>query len=249
MNNEEIFSATEDTKLKKFLTGGKVYSQLAVAIVSALVVVLTVAGLVNIYSNVKQAENIKNLTGLDVKGDLDGQYVIGNAYKFLAKLGYIADSEKAADYFYYLMYIDAADGEQYLTLIQAPRAMDESLRLVIEGFLNYAGSYSGDPNETYTGAGIEDMTGRFKKMSSSEQSIFSSGVSALGLYNEETVNYTLKIGMLPKKSDTVGYWFILVPFSAALIVSTILFLYGLKLERAREEAAKSPYPYLNRKKK
>lgn len=249
MKNEEIFSETEDTKLKQFLRGGRVYSQLAVAIVSALVVILTVSGIVSVNSNVKEAQNLQNLTGLDVNRNLDGQYISGSAYKFLAKLGYIAESEKAATHFYYLMYTDAADGEQYLTLVQAPKEMDSSIEQIIDGFLKYAGEYASDPNASYTGAGLDSVSGRFKNMSSQESSIFSSGISTLGLYQEKTINYTLKLGPLPKSSDTVGYWFIAVPFGTALVVSLILFLYGLKLERMREEANKSPYPYLNRKNK
>lgn len=249
MKNEEIFSETEDTKLKQFLTGGRVYSQLAVAIISALVLILTVAGIINIYSNVKEAENLKNLTGLDVSGDLNGQYISGSAYKFLAKLGYIAESEKAATHYYYLMYTDAADGNQYLTLVQAPKEMDANLELVIDGFLDYVGKYTNDSSAAYTGAGLDTVSGRFKNMTSQEESMFSSGISKLGLYQEKTIGYTLKLGALPKKSDTIGYWFVAVPFGAAFIVSLILFLYGLKLEKLREEANKSPYPYQNRKKK
>lgn len=248
MKNETIFSETEDTKLKQFLTGGRIYSQLAVAIISVLVVILTMAGMISIYSNVKEAENVQNLTGLDVDRDLNGQYVQGRAYKFLAKLGFIAESEKAASHFYYLMYTDAADGDQYLTLIQAPREMDESLERIIDDFLAYAESYASDPG-AYPGANLESVSGRFKNMTSQERSLFSSGISTLGLYQEKTVDYTLKLGAMPKKSDTIGYWFIAVPFCAALVVSTILFFYGLRLERLREEANKSPYPYQNRKKK
>ena len=249
MKNEDIFSETEDTKLKQFLTGGRIYSQLAVAIISALVFILTVAGMINVYSNVKESQNLKNLTGLDVSGDLNGQYVEGSAYKFLTKLGYIAESEKAATHFYYLMYTDAADGEQYLTLVQAPKEMDASLQSIISTFLDYVGDYAADPESIYRGSGLDSVTGRFKTMSSQEASMMSSGISALGLYQERTVNYTLKLGALPKKSDTVGYWFVAIPFGAALIVSLILFFYGLKLENMRYEANKSPYPYQNRKKK
>ena len=243
--NDVIFSETEDTKLKQFLTGGRVYSQLAVAIISALVLILTVSGIVSIYSNCKEAENLQNLTGLDVTRNLEGQYVQGSAYKFLAKLGYIAESERAATHFYYFMYIDAADGEQYVTLVQAPKEMDSSINSVIDSFLAYAQN----PDSGYTGGAFEDMSGRFKKMSSQESEIMSSGISALGLGRERRINYTLKIGVLPKKTDSLGYWFIAVPFGVAFIVSLILFLYGTKLENMRAEANKSPYPYQNRKKK
>ena len=249
MNNDAIFSETEDTKLKQFLTGGRVYYMLAVAIISALVVLLTGAGIIGIYANCREAENLQPLTGLNVSRDLEGQYVQGNAYKFLAKLGYIAESEAAATHYYYFMYVDAADGEQYITLVQAPKDADSSIQQVITGFLDFVGKYSADPETGYTGAAFEDMSGRFKKMSSQESSMMSSGISALGLNQEKRLNYTLKIGALPKKSDSVGYWFIAVPFCAALIVSVILFIYGLKLESKRAEANKSPYPYQNRKKK
>ena len=249
MKKEEIFSETEDTKLKQFLTGGRVYSQLAVAIITGIVFLLTVAGMIGVYSNAKQAKNVVNLTGLDVNRDLNGQYIEGSAYKFLAKLGYIADSEKAATYFYYLMYTDAADGNQYLTLVQAPKEMNESLESIIDTFLSYVSSYAADPESIYMGSGLENVTGRFKNMSSQEKSIMSSGISALGLGRERTIDYTLKLGPLPKKTDTVGYWFVAVPFGIALVVSLILFFYGLKLENMRYEANKSPYPYQNRKKK
>ncbi len=245
MKNDEIFSETEDTKLKQFLTGGRVYSQLAVAIISALVLILTFSGIFGIYSNVSQAKNVKDITGLDVSKDLDGQYVSGAAYKFLAKLGYIAESDRAATHYYYLMYLDASDGEQYLTLVEAPKDMDPTIQNVIDSFLTYVQN----PDSAYMGGAFSDLSGRFKKMSSSEESMMSSGISTLGLTQEKTVNYTLKLGPLPKKSDTVAYWFIAVPFCAAFAVSTVLFIYGTSLENKRAEANKSPYPYLNRKKK
>lgn len=245
MKNDEIFSETEDTKLKQFLTGGRIYSQLAVAVISALVLILTFAGIVGIYSNVKQAQNIKDFNGIDVSKNLDGQYVSGSAYKFLSKLGYIAESDRAATHYYYLMYIDAADGKQYLTLVEAPKDMDPTIQTVIDSFLNYVKN----PDGSYIGSAFSDLTGRFKEMTSSEASMMSSGISELGLTQEKTVNCTLKLGSLPQKSDTVAYWFIAVPFSAAFIVSLILFIYGLRLEDKRAEANKSPYPYLNRKKK
>ena len=244
MKNDAAFSETEDTKLKQFLTGGRVYSQLAVAVISALVFVLTMAGIIGIYRNCKQAENIQNLTGLNVAGNLDGQYVTGSAYKFLAKLGYIAQTESAATHYYYLMYTDAADGNQYITLVQAPKEMDDSIQSVINSFLAYAQN----PDGGYVGSAFSELTGRFKTMSSQEKEMMTSGVSKLALTHEKLVSYTLKLGELPKKSDTVGYWFLVVPFGIAMIVSIILFLYGLKLEDKRAEANKSPYPYQNRKK-
>ena len=246
MKNDEIFSETEDTKLKQFLTGGRVYSQLAVAIVSAIVLILTVIGMINIYSNCNEAQNLENLTGLNVARDLNGQYVRGSAYKFLAKLGHIAESEKAATHFYYLMYLDASDEQQYLTLVQAPREMDDNIQSVISSFLAYAQN----PDAGYSGSAFEEITGRVKSKSSSEQQLMTKGVSMLGLTNEKLVSQTLKLGPLPKKTDTVGYWFIAVPFGVALVVSVILFLYGLKLEEKRAKANESPYPYYqNRKKK
>ena len=245
MKNDAAFSETEDTKLKQFLTGGRIYSQLAVAIVSAIVFILTTAGIVGIYRNCKQAENIQNLTGLNVSGDLDGQYITGGAYKFLAKLGYIAQTESAATHYYYLMYTDASDGNQYVTLVQAPREMDESIQSVIDSFLYYVKN----PDNGYTGSAFSELSGRFKKMSSQEQEIFTTGISKLGLGHERLISYTLKLMELPKKSDTVGYWFLAIPFGIAMAVSIVLFLYGLRLERIREEANKSPYPYQNRKQK
>lgn len=244
MKNDTAFSETEDTKLKQFLTGGRVYSQLAVAIIAALVLVLTVSGMVGIYHNCNEAKNLKDLTRIDVSGDLEGQYIQGSAYKFLAKLGYIAQTEAAATHYYYLMYTDAADGEQYVTLVEAPKNMDESINSVIDSFLAYAGN----PDDGYTGGAFSDMTGRFKKMTSQEEEMMDEGMEKLGLTQEKRLGCTLKIMPLPKKTDTVGYWFLAVPAAVAFVVSLILFLYGLKLEGIREEANKSPYPYQNRKK-
>ena len=248
MKNDAAFSETEDTKLKQFLTGGRIYSQLAVAIISALVFVLTTAGIVGIYRNSKQAENLKNLTGLDVSGNLDGQYITGSAYKFFAKLGYIAQTEAAATHYYYLMYTDAADGNQYVTLVQAPKEMDASIQSNIDDFLAYVVTYSNDPEASYPGSAFKELYGRFKTMSSQEKEMMTAGVSKLGLTHERLISYTLKITQLPKKSDSVGYWFLAIPFGIAMVVSIILFLYGLRLENMRAEANKSPYPYQNRKK-
>lgn len=246
MKNDAIFLETEDTKLKQFLTGGRVYSQLAVAIISALVVFFTVAGMVGVYRNCKQAENIQNLTGIDVSGDLDGQYVEGGAYKFLAKVGHIAETEAAATHIYYFMYIDAADGNQYLTLVQVPKDMVAYVDATVDSYLSYAK----DPDKGLLGGAFDAITGRFKKMSGDEKTLMKEGISGYGLGQERAVaDYALKLMPLPKKTDTVGYWFLAVPFGIAMIVSTVLFIYGLKLEEKREEANKSPYPYLNRKKK
>lgn len=249
MNNEDIFSETEDTKLKRFLSGGRIYSQLAVAICCAIVLAVTVAGMIGVYSNVAQAKNLTDLTGIDVSGDLDGQYVKGSAYKFLAKLGYIAESERAATHYYYLMYLDAADGLQHLTLVEAPKESDETLQRMISAYLEFVQSYSESADSAQLTSKLDDMTGRFKKMSKNEEKLMDSGVSELGLSREPRVGYTLKIGVLPKASDTVPYWFIAIPFGAAAVVSTVLFIYGTNLEHKREEANKSPYPYQNRKKK
>lgn len=245
MKNDAIFSETEDTKLKRFLTGGRVYSQLAVAIISAMVVVFTVAGMIGVYRNCKQAENVKNLTGIDVSGNLDGQYVEGGAYKFLAKVGHIAETEAAATHIYYFMYIDAADGIQTLALVQVPKDMVRYVDSAIDSYLSYAEN----PDGGLTGGSFESIAGRFKKMSADEKTLMKQGISGYGLSQEKTVDYTLKLGPLPKKSDTVGYWFLVIPFGIATVISLALFLYGLKLEEKREEANKSPYPYLNRKKK
>ena len=249
MDNEVAFSETEDTKLKRFLTGGRIYSQLAVAICCAIVFIITVAGMVGVYSNIAQAKNVTDLTGLDVSRDLDGQYVSGSAYKFLAKLGYIAETERAATHYYYLMYIDASDGLQHLTLVEAPKESDETLQRMISAYLDFVQSYSESADDAQLSSKLDDLSGRFKKMSRNEEELMKSGVSELGLTRETQVAYTLKIGPLPKVSDTVPYWFIAVPFGAAMAVSAVLFLYGMKLERIREEANKSPYPYQNRKKK
>ena len=248
MNNEDVFSETEDTKLKRFLTGGKVYSQLAVAIVCAIVFTVTLAGMIGVYSNISQAKNVEDLTGINVARDLDGQYIKGSAYKFLAKLGYIAESDRAATHYYYLMYTDASDGEQYLTLVEAPKESDAALQRIITAYLDFVESYSADADSASLASRLDDMTGRFKTMSKKEAELMSEGVSALGLNREKQIAYTLKIGELPKGSDTVPYWFIIIPFGIALVVSVILYFYGTHLERLREEKNRSPYPYQNRKK-
>ena len=249
MNNDELFSETEDTKLKRFLTGGRVYSQLAVAVICGLVFLLTMSGIIGIYHNCSEAKNICDLTGLDVNRDLNGQYVQGNAYKFLAKHGHIAESERAATHFYYFMYTDAADGNQYVTLVEAPKEADAQIQTVIADFLQYVQQYSSDSSATYQRSMLENMTGRFKNMTSQEKEMTEESLQMLGLTNEQVVGYTLKVGKLPKGSDTVGYWFIAVPFGIAAAVGLVLFLYGLHLENLRYEANKSPYPYQNRKKK
>ncbi len=248
MNNEDVFSETEDTKLKRFLTGGRVYSQLAVAIVCAIVFTVTLAGMIGVYSNISQAKNVEDLTGINVARDLDGQYIKGSAYKFLAKLGYIAESDRAATHYYYLMYTDASDGEQYLTLVEAPKESDAALQRIITAYLDFVESYSADADSASLASRLDDMTGRFKTMSKKEAELMSEGVSALGLNREKQIAYTLKIGELPKGSDTVPYWFIIIPFGIALVVSVILYFYGTHLERLREEKNRSPYPYQNRKK-
>ena len=248
MNNEDVFSETEDTKLKRFLTGGRVYSQLAVAIVCAIVFTVTLAGMIGVYSNISQAKNVEDLTGINVARDLDGQYIKGSAYKFLAKLGYIAESDRAATHYYYLMYTDASDGEQYLTLVEAPKESDAALQRIVTAYLDFVESYSAEADSASSASRRDDMTGRFKTMSKKEAELMSEGVSALGLNREKQIAYTLKIGELPKGSDTVPYWFIIIPFGIALVVSVILYFYGTHLERLREEKNRSPYPYQNRKK-
>lgn len=57
-NNDKQFSETEDTKLKEFLTGTRVYAMLAAAIVCAIVFIPTLAAILGIYTNVKRAENV-----------------------------------------------------------------------------------------------------------------------------------------------------------------------------------------------
>ncbi len=243
MDNEQIFSETDDTKLKRFLTGNRIYTMLAAAIISLIVFIPTFASIMGIYHNINESENVIELSDIDLSADLDGQYVTGNAYKFLTRIGYIAASEAAATDYYYIMYIDAPTGEQVATLVQADKRGDEDLQNIIDAYLSYAQ----DPEAGYFGNVLE-LTGRFKNMSSAETQLFSEGLSQCGITGP-ALGYTLKLTPMPVASDTVPYWFIAVPFGIAAVVCGILFVYGLILEDKRAKANLSPYPYQNRKKK
>lgn len=238
---EQQFSETDDTALKRFLNGNRIYIMLAVAIVSFLVFILSFATIIGITSNIKKAENLVDLAQIDPYSNLNGQYVQGNVYKFVARLGYIAESERAATDYYYLMYLDV-DDKQYAVLVQTAIQGDADLQQVISAYLAYAKN----PDAGYQGSIIE-IGGRFKNMSSQEQELFEAGLTKCAV-KDEAIPYTLKVAPLPEASDTLPYYFFAVPFGAAMVVSIILFLYGLSLEKKREEANKSPYPYLNRKK-
>ena len=95
-NTQKQFSETEDTTLKQFLSGSRVWAMLAAAIMSIIVFIPTFAAILGIYSNASKAKNVKELSEINLGSDLDGQYVTGSAYKFLTKLGYIAETEAAA---------------------------------------------------------------------------------------------------------------------------------------------------------
>ncbi len=242
-NNANLFSDTEDTKLKRFLTGGKVYAMLAVAIISAIVVILTVAPIISIMNNAEKADNFTPIHEIDVFSDLDGTYVKGDVYKFVAELGYIAPSKAAVTEYYYLMYLDVGE-EQYAVLVSAPVETSAQLNQVISSYLSYAKN----PEAGFNGSALQDFCGRFKKMSANEQQLFEEGLTQCAV-KDIAVSYTLQAMRFPEKSDTVPYFFVAVPFAAALVVSICFYFYGMKLETAREKAKESPYPYLNRKTK
>ena len=149
--NEQVFSETEDTKLKRFLSGSRIYTMLAAAIIALIVFIPTFASILGIYHNVAESKNVKSLSEINLSSDLNGQYVTGSAYKFLTQLGYIAESEAAATDYYYLMYIDAPNGEQVATLVEADKRGDEDLQYVIDAYLAYAK----DPEAGYMGNIIE----------------------------------------------------------------------------------------------
>ena len=238
-----MFSDTEDTSLKRFLTGNKVYIMLAAAIFAFVIFVPTFVAILGIYSNVEQAQNVVSISDLNLASDLDGQYVSGNCYKFLAKLGYIAQTEAAATHYYYLMYIDSEEFGQVATLVKADKRGDADIAQVISAYLTYAKNQSAG----YQGNVVE-IEGRFHKMTSYEKDLFTQALSSISI-SGMALDYTLKVDELPKASNTVGYWFIAVPFGIAMVVCAILFVYGLILEDKRAKANQSPYPYLNRKKK
>lgn len=239
---EEQYPETDNTSLKRFLSGSRIYIMLAVAIVSFLVFILSFVSIIGITSNIKKAENLIDISQINPNADLDGQYVMGDVYKFVARLGYIAESEKAATDYYYLMYLDVED-KQYAVLVQTAVAGDQDLQQVISAYLAYAKN----PDAGYQGSIIE-IGGRFKNMSKNEQQLFEAGLTQCAV-KDEAIPYTLKVAPLPEPGDTVIYYIFAVPFGIAMIVCAVLFVYGLSLEKKREEANKSPYPYLNRKKK
>ncbi len=239
---KEQYPETDNTELKRFLSGNRIYTMLAVAIVSFVVFALSFATIIGITSNIKQSENLIDLAAINPSADLDGQYVQGSVYKFVGRLGYIAETERAATDYYYLMYLDV-DGQQYAVLVQTAVAGDHDLQQVISAYLTYAKN----PDAGYQGSIIE-IGGRFKTMSQDEKTLFEAGLSKCAV-TDPAIPYTLKVAPLPEASDTVIYYVFAVPAFIALVASVILFLYGLSLEKKREEANKSPYPYLNGKKK
>lgn len=239
---EQSFSETEDTALKRFLMGSRIYTMLAAALIALLVFIPTFASIVGIYNNVNSAKNFIDLSQVASQPDLNGQYVKGSAYKFLAKLGYIAETEAAATHYYYAMYLDINE-EQVAVLVEADKRGDTEIGAVIDAYLAYAQN----PDAGYRG-NIVEVEGRFKNMSRSEEELFNAGISQLGIKGR-TLGYTLKIGKFPTAGDTVAYWFIALPFGIATVVCLVLFIYGLRLEDKRAKANMSPYPYLNKKKK
>ncbi len=246
-NNEtyevkEEFAPTEDTKLKRFLSGKTIYILLIATIICLVAFLPTVATIGTIYHNAKTAENVINLSDVTLTYDLTDQYVTGSAYKFLAQIGYIAATEDAANYYYYVMYLDI-DGEQVATLVEADKRGDDEIQEVIDAYLEYAS----DPDAGYQGS-IVEITGRFKAMTSSEEELFTEGLSAMGL-SGTALGYTLKIQALPEASDTIPYWCVAVPAGIGFVVCGILTVYGFILEDKREKAQLSPYPYQNQKKK
>lgn len=242
-NNAHLFSDTEDTKLKRFLTGNNIYIMLGSAIISFLIFILTLIPIINIHSNIKTAENLVEISEINVMSDLHDQYVRGDVYKFVGKLGYIATSEAAATEYYYLMYLDNVDGNQYAVLVEAPIGGDADLQNIISAYLSYAKN----PDAGYQGNIIE-LGGRFRRMNANEEELFNEGLTKCAV-TDPYIPYTLEVRALPEASQTVAYYFFCVPFGIVMIVSICLFFYGMKLEQMREKAKESPYPYLNRKKK
>ncbi len=238
----EQFSQTEDTALKRFLSGSRIYIMLVVAVFSFLIFVPTFATIISIYSNANKAEEVVELSELNPFSDLTNQYVKGNTYKYVAQLGYIAETKAAATHYYYLMYLDAQD-KQFAVLVQSPIEGDPTLQSIISAYLTYAK----DPDAGYQG-NILEITGKFKKMTANEKSLFETGLTQCAV-TDTAIGYTLKLQALPTAKDTVPYYFLAVPFGALMIAGVCLYFYGAKLEKMREEANKSPYPYLNRKKK
>lgn len=244
MNTKEnIFLDTEDTKLKRFLKGEKIYYMLVCAIIFAIIFAFSTAATVKLFINVEAAKGIENIHEINVYSDLDNQYVEGDVYKFVAQLGYIATSEAAATEYYYLMYLDNADGNEYAVLVEAPIEGDSDLQEIITAYLNYAK----DPDSGYQG-NIISITGRFRDMSKNEQTLFNEGISKCAV-SDTAIGYTFEVGQIPKGRDTIPYFLFSIPSGAGLIVCLAFFFYGRSLEAKREKANESPYPYLNKKKK
>lgn len=242
-DTEDQFSETGDSKLKVFLTGSRIYTMLAAAIICAVVAIPVFFAMMGVYSNVRQAKNVKPLSEVNLGADLDDQYVTGSAYKFLTKVGYIAESDAAAYDYYYLLYLDSPDKQQIATLVKADKRGDADIQAVIKAYL----SYVKDPDAGYKG-NIVQIDGRFHELSKQEEKMLTDAISALNI-SSPYLGYTLKIGKLPTSKDAIGYWFVFIPFAIAAIVCSILFIYGLKLEDDRAKENMSPYPYQNRKKK
>lgn len=241
--NESIFLDTEDTKLKRFLKGEKIYYMLVCAIICAIIFAFSTAAIIKLFINVEAAKDIQNIHEINVYSDLDNQYVEGDVYKFVAKIGYIATSEEAATEYYYLMYLDNSDGNEYAVLVEAPIAGDSDLQDVITAYLNYAK----DQESGYQG-NIIAISGRFREMSKNEQTLFSEGLSKCAV-SDTAIGYTFEVGEIPVGRDTIPYFIFAIPSGAGLIICLAFFLYGRNLEAKREKANESPYPYLNRKKK
>lgn len=246
MNKTEMqFSDTEDTNLKQFLSGSRIYSMLAAAIIAAIVFIPTFAAMLGVYSNASKAKNVKELSEIDLASDLDGQYVTGSAYKFLTKIGYIAANEAAATEYYYLMYLDSPEEVQIATLVRADKRGDPDIQSIINAYLSYAQN----PEGGYKG-NIVKIDGRFKKLTDEEKSMLSQAMNKFSLTNDPALGYSLVIlEKLPTAKDTIPYWLVAFPFGAAMTVCAGLFVYGLILEDKREKAKRSPYPYQNQKKK
>lgn len=240
---ENTFLDTEDTKLKRFLKGEKIYSMLVLAIVCAIIFAFSLAAIIRIFINVEAAKSIKNIHEINVYSDLDNQYVEGDVYKFIAQLGYIATSEAAATEYYYLMYLDNDDGNEYAVMVEAPIEGDADLQDVISAYLAYAK----DPDSGYMG-NIISISGRFRSMTNNEKTLFNEGISQCAV-TDTALGYVFEVGEIPVGRDTIPYFLFAIPSFAGLAIGVAFFLYGRKLEAKREKANESPYPYLNKNKK
>lgn len=241
--NENLFLDTEDTKLKRFLKGEKIYYMLVIAIVCLIIFAFSLTAIIKLFINVDAAKNIKNIHEINIYSDLDNQYVEGDVYKFVAQLGYIATSEAAATEYYYLMYLDNADGNEYAILVEAPVDGDAYLQEVISAYLAFAK----DPDAGYSG-NILTISGRFRSMTNNEKTLFNEGLSQCAV-TDTALGYTFEVGQIPKGRDTIPYFLFAIPSCVGLVIGLAFFLYGRNLEAKREKANESPYPYLNKKKK